>query len=130
LRFDNQIEIEGAEEDGFRDGGDSGSLIVDEGRRAVALLFAGSDIGGTNGKGLTYANPIRAVLDALGVETARRTFVSVPSRTRFHQPSICPDSANNSAPIAEPALWRSLFRRRSFVRFRLCPNPQSYKPEQ
>jgi hypothetical protein len=38
---------------------------------------------------------------------AKRTFVSVPSRTRFHHPNICPDSANNSLPIADPALFRS-----------------------
>jgi hypothetical protein len=68
LRFDNQLEVEGAEEDGFSDGGDSGSLIVDEDGRAVALLFAGGDIGGANGKGLTYANPIGSVLDALKVD--------------------------------------------------------------
>lgn len=39
-------------------------------RRAVALLFAGSDQGGANGQGLTYANPIQSVLEALGVELA------------------------------------------------------------
>jgi hypothetical protein len=37
----------------------------------------------------------------------KRTFVSVPSRTRFHQPNICPDIANNSLRIADPALFRS-----------------------
>jgi hypothetical protein len=68
LRFDNQIEIEGVGEGTFSAGGDSGSLIVDEDRRAVALLFAGGEHGGANGKGLTYANPIRSALDALGVE--------------------------------------------------------------
>jgi hypothetical protein len=68
LRFDGQLEIEGEGTDAFGAGGDSGSLIVDEDRRAVALLFAGGDLGGANGKGLTYANPIRAVLDALGVD--------------------------------------------------------------
>jgi hypothetical protein len=68
LRFDQQIEIEGEGEEAFAAGGDSGSLIVAEDRRAVALLFAASDTGGSNGKGLTYANPIRAVLDALGVD--------------------------------------------------------------
>jgi hypothetical protein len=68
LRFDNQVEIEGAARDApFSRGGDSGSLIVDADRRAVALLFAGSDVGGSNGQGLTFANPVRAVLDALEV---------------------------------------------------------------
>jgi hypothetical protein len=68
LRFDNQIEVEGEGDEPFSRGGDSGSLIVDGNRRAVALLFAGSDHGGSNNKGLTYANPIDAVLRALKVE--------------------------------------------------------------
>lgn len=69
LRFDGQIEIEGEDEEAFSDGGDSGSLIVEaDTRLAVALLFAGTDLGGTNGQGLTYANPIRVVLDALDVD--------------------------------------------------------------
>lgn len=67
LRFDDQIEIEGAGSGPFSRGGDSGSLIVDAGFRAVALLFAGGDSGGTNGKGLTFANPIGAVFAALRV---------------------------------------------------------------
>lgn len=66
VRFDDQIEIEGAGVRPFSDGGDSGSLIVDDGMRAVALLFAGGDTGGRNGQGLTYANPIAAVLAAFG----------------------------------------------------------------
>jgi hypothetical protein len=49
-------------------GGDSGSLIVDADRKAVAILFAGGDLGGSNGKGLTFANPIDAVLKALKIE--------------------------------------------------------------
>jgi hypothetical protein len=62
LRFDNQIEIEGTGRTSFSDGGDSGSLIVNESMQAVALLFAGGDQGGSNGLGLTYANPIQRVL--------------------------------------------------------------------
>jgi hypothetical protein len=68
LRFDGQIEIEGTGDKPFSEGGDSGSLIVDKDLRAVGLLFAGGEQGGANGKGLTYANPIRAVLDALKVD--------------------------------------------------------------
>lgn len=68
IRFDGQIEIEGADDAPFSQGGDSGSLIVDADRRAVGLLFAGNDHGGANGKGRTYANPLRAVLDALEVD--------------------------------------------------------------
>ena len=68
LKFDNQIEVEGTDAGPFNQGGDSGSLIVAADHRAVALLFAGSDQGGSNSRGLTFANPIRAVLDALKVD--------------------------------------------------------------
>jgi hypothetical protein len=68
LRFDNQIEIEGAADASFSQGGDSGSVIVNTKLEAVGLLFAGADQGGTNGKGLTYANPIARVFDALAVD--------------------------------------------------------------
>ena len=70
VSFDDQIEIEGAGTRSFSDAGDSGSLIVDAQMRAAALLFAGGDHGGSNGKGLTYANPIAAVLKALKVKLA------------------------------------------------------------
>lgn len=69
VRFDDQIEIEGADTEAFSAGGDSGSLIVDAGTRlAVALLFAGGEAGGSNGQGLTFAHPIRNVLAQLKVE--------------------------------------------------------------
>lgn len=68
IRFDDQIEIEGAGAGPFSQGGDSGSLIVDQQGLAVALLFAGGDQGGTNGQGLTYGNPIKTVFEALGVK--------------------------------------------------------------
>lgn len=70
ISFNDQIEIEGAGDKAFSAGGDSGSLIVDADGRGVALLFAGGDHGGSNGKGLTYANPVRTVLDALKVDLA------------------------------------------------------------
>lgn len=70
-RFDNQIEIEGAGDLAFSQGCDSGSLIVEaDTRMAIALLFAGGDVGGTNGKGLTYANPLHTVLDKLKIVLA------------------------------------------------------------
>lgn len=47
---------------------DQGIDMVGKGKRGVALLFAGSDQGGANGQGLTYANPLRSVLDALKVD--------------------------------------------------------------
>ena len=65
LRFDGQIEIEGVGNAAFSDGGDSGSLILNASMEAAALLFAGGDSGGSNGRGLTYANPIHQVLKDL-----------------------------------------------------------------
>ena len=62
LSFDGQIEIEPAGSRQFSLGGDSGSLIVDEGMNAIGLLFAG------NGVDATYANPITNVLESLGVQ--------------------------------------------------------------
>lgn len=65
LRFDDQIEIEGTGRGPFSRGGDSGSLVYREDGVALGLLFAGSETGGDNGRGLTYVNPIDAVLGAL-----------------------------------------------------------------
>ena len=66
LRFDNQIEIEGTADAAFSAGGDSGSLVFTSGaHRALGLVFAGSDQGGTNGQGLTYCNPMTTVLRRL-----------------------------------------------------------------
>ncbi|MGY1651376.1 hypothetical protein [Geodermatophilus sp. SYSU D01119] len=66
--FDDQIEIEGLS-GAFSSGGDSGSVIWRSSDRApLALLFAGSGQGGRTGAGLTFANPLSAVLAALGVE--------------------------------------------------------------
>lgn len=58
--FRNQIQIRGVGTD-FSQGGDSGSLIVTAGSRQPAgLLFAG-------GGGVTFANPIAAVIAAMGI---------------------------------------------------------------
>ncbi|TDE15771.1 hypothetical protein [Jiangella asiatica] len=66
--FDDQIEVTGAGSSGFSAGGDSGSLVYrPDTLEAVGLLFAGSEYGGDNGQGLTYCNPIGAVLEALAV---------------------------------------------------------------
>ncbi|WP_315097066.1 hypothetical protein [uncultured Cellulomonas sp.] len=67
IGFDNQIEIESTGSGPFSRGGDSGSLVYREDGVALGLLFAGSESGGENGTGLTYINPIDAVLGALGV---------------------------------------------------------------
>jgi hypothetical protein len=73
VRFDDQIEIAGTEDAAFSTAGDSGSLVITPGAEAagaaaLGLLFAGSETGGPNGHGLTYVNPIPAVLAALDVE--------------------------------------------------------------
>ncbi|SEO67232.1 hypothetical protein [Trujillonella endophytica] len=66
--FDGQIEIEGVG-GAFSAGGDSGSVIWRSGDRApLALLFAGSDVGGAQGGGVTFASPLATVLAALGAE--------------------------------------------------------------
>jgi hypothetical protein len=54
---EHQIVID---DDGFSAPGDSGSLIVDDQNRPVALLFAGGDSG-------TDGNPILSVIDALDI---------------------------------------------------------------
>ena len=64
IEFDGQIQIAPADNEPFSLGGDSGSLIVDRYRRAVALLFAGNDVDAT------FASPIQTVLDALRVDLA------------------------------------------------------------
>src|SRR5271157_1487678 len=63
--FDQQIEIQAGEGEPFSLGGDSGSLIVDGNMQAVGLLFAGTDSGGVNNLGHTYANHIDEVFRAL-----------------------------------------------------------------
>lgn len=68
LTFNDALEVESTTRRPFSDGGDSGSLIVDTEKKAVAQLFAGSDIGGRGNLGVTYATPIRRVLDALKVD--------------------------------------------------------------
>jgi hypothetical protein len=67
-RFDGQISIEGHGAGAFSKGGDSGSIIVDEDGLAIGLLFAGSGSGGSNGLGLTFANPIHDVQTALDAQ--------------------------------------------------------------
>ncbi|MFX1544448.1 MAG: hypothetical protein ACFFCR_15680 [Promethearchaeota archaeon] len=58
--FSDQIIIS---KEGFSAGGDSGSLILDEGGYAVGKLFAGNDV-----QNITIANPIQTYLDQLEAE--------------------------------------------------------------
>jgi len=67
-RFDGQLEITG-QGGPFSQPGDSGSLVTAR-DQAIGLVFAGTDFGGPGGYGQTYANPIGAVLTALGVVLA------------------------------------------------------------
>ena len=64
-RFDGQIAIEGVERGAFSKPGDSGALVVTESLKPAALCFAGSQRGGLNGLGISFANPIEPVLNAL-----------------------------------------------------------------
>lgn len=57
--FQKQVIVQSLNANPFSQGGDAGSLIVNEANQPVALLFAGST-------SHTIANPIQAVLAALG----------------------------------------------------------------
>jgi hypothetical protein len=61
--FDGAFEVWG-DEVPFSEGGDSGSLVINESNEAVGLLFAGQDPGPT-ATGYTLVLPIRSVLAAL-----------------------------------------------------------------
>jgi hypothetical protein len=66
--FDDQVEIDGVA-GGFSAGGDSGSVIWRSADRApLGLLFAGSDTGGREGGGVTFANPLATVLSVLDLQ--------------------------------------------------------------
>ena len=65
--FDDQIEITGMPGHPFSDGGDSGSLVLDEQMRAIGLLFAGSATA-NDGRGISFANHLPKVMAALALE--------------------------------------------------------------
>ncbi len=102
LTFDNQIEIEGSGDLPFSEGGDSGSVIWTTTERApFGLLFAGSTQGGSNGRGLTYANPLSVVLSELGAEWA-----GAPEPPVDPAPPAEPEPPADPEPLAEPARSR------------------------
>lgn len=68
LSFDRQIELEGAGDAAFSAGGDSGSFVADDNGEVFGLLFAGGDVGGSNGRGLTYVNDMSSVMSHLDLE--------------------------------------------------------------
>jgi len=63
VTFADQIEIESASSGLFADAGDSGSIVFDAFFQPIGVVFATA-----TARGLTYANPLQTVLDALGVE--------------------------------------------------------------
>jgi len=63
--FTGQISIEGTNGH-FSRPGDSGSMILNDNNEAVGLLFAGTNTGGSNGGGITFANPMIQVMQSLG----------------------------------------------------------------
>jgi hypothetical protein len=67
IPLNSQLEIESIDASAFSRSGDSGSLVFAAGAQPVGLLCAASPVGGTSGSGLSYANRIDAVLEALGV---------------------------------------------------------------
>ncbi len=68
--FQELIAIEGLDDKAFSHKGDSGSLIFDKKGYGIALLLGGTKSGGSNNQGITYANPIHHVFNALDIELA------------------------------------------------------------
>jgi len=66
VAFSDQIAIS-SRTGRFSAGGDSGSAILNDSGEVVALLFAGSDVGGQFNTGVTFANPIQRVFTALDI---------------------------------------------------------------
>lgn len=56
------IEVEGVGSTPFSEGGDSGSVVYTRDLRGFGLLFAGSESGGGNNQGLTYANSLSGAM--------------------------------------------------------------------
>ena len=69
IRFDDQMEIEGTGAGPFSMPGDSGSLVFTSGTLlAFGLLVAGSQTGGSNGEGVSYASLMANVLNDLNAQ--------------------------------------------------------------
>jgi len=79
LRHQIRIDTDTTRNPRFSDHGDSGSVVLDTSRNVVGLLFAGSNDGS-----MTFANPIQAALDELGVDLAvPTTLVTRPISSCF-----------------------------------------------
>jgi hypothetical protein len=67
IQFNGQVEVESVDPAPFAEPGDSGALVVTDSGHAIGLVFGGTEVGGTNGQGIAYANPLVDVLQALNV---------------------------------------------------------------
>lgn len=65
MTFDGQIEMKGTEH-AFSQAGDSGSLVVSDQKLGIGIVFCGNEFA-NNGLGVTYANPLPKVMDALNL---------------------------------------------------------------
>ncbi|MBK9156582.1 MAG: hypothetical protein IPM11_00305 [Micropruina sp.] len=85
----NQIRIDPANAAlRFSDRGDSGSVIMNDNREVIGLLFGGA----TDGS-MTFANPIADVLSELNVTMLTEGLTLPPTRTIVCRPSLtCPPS--------------------------------------
>lgn len=102
VTFNNQVVVSGAT---FSSPGDSGSLIVDsQTAQPVALLF-----GGDSSTGITVANPIQDVLQALKDPSnhTQPTFVG----GALHPVSACGSTGGNSKPGSFPRLASAALQR-------------------
>jgi hypothetical protein len=63
--FDDQIEIKGVDR-AFSEPGDSGSLVLSAQNEAIGLVFCGNEFA-NDGLGVTYANRLTKVIDALNI---------------------------------------------------------------
>lgn len=95
----------------FSDHGDSGSVVVDSNRNVVGLLFAGSNDGTW-----TFANPIQAALDDLGVD-----LLLAPSIPKLTKPLLaCFSTKLTTLCPPETYISRYVICRPS--KFTLCPS--------
>ena len=65
MTFDGQFEMKGADH-AFSQAGDSGSLVVTDQGQAIGIVFCGNEFA-NGGLGITYANPLPKVMDALNL---------------------------------------------------------------
>lgn len=121
LSFDGQLEVESSGAEPFSAGGDSGSLVyLPDTRKGLGLLFAGSDQGGANGLGLTYLNPVSAVLEALGAQLHGTTGPGDPGEgdapNEGEGPGAPGDSGEPEAPVPGGAAGPGVVRPRAAAR--------------